>query len=107
MRGRRRLGKEMTGDPSPISSAKVDREANGQPRFSLLGGSCPQEPRRSGRRSTFLYSQHRWAERAARLGSTAAGLFGCSPAYPVLHLSCAGRLWILNGGQIIELHRDW
>jgi hypothetical protein len=34
-------------------------------------------------------------------------LFGCKPSYPLSYLGEAGLLWHVNGGRIIELHRDW
>jgi hypothetical protein len=58
---------------------------------------------------TFLTDSHVFldsplADRAARLGWTAADLFGFSP---VQHLGSAGLLWVLNGATMVELHRDW
>jgi hypothetical protein len=34
-------------------------------------------------------------------------LFGCRRNYPLSYLGEAGLLWHVNGGRIIELHRDW
>jgi hypothetical protein len=34
-------------------------------------------------------------------------LFGCRPNYPLSYLGKAGLLWQVNGGKVIELHRDW
>jgi hypothetical protein len=47
------------------------------------------------------------ADRAAELGWNATALFGCKPHYPLSYLGEAGLLWHVNGGRIIELHRDW
>ena len=47
------------------------------------------------------------AHRAAELGWNAMALFGCWPNHPVSYLGKAGLLWHVNGGRIIELHRDW
>jgi hypothetical protein len=47
------------------------------------------------------------AERAAQLGWDATALFGCRPNHPLSYLGDAGLLWHVNGGRIIELHRDW
>ena len=47
------------------------------------------------------------AERAARLGWRTIELFGCKPNYPLSYLGEAGLLWHVNGGRIVELHRDW
>jgi hypothetical protein len=47
------------------------------------------------------------AERAAQLGWHTTALFGCKPSYPLSYLGEAGLLWHVNGGRIVELHRDW
>ena len=47
------------------------------------------------------------AERAAQLGWRTTELFGCKPNYPLSYLGEAGLLWHVNGGRIVELHRDW
>jgi hypothetical protein len=57
--------------------------------------------------NVFLNSSNHWADRAARLGWNAQDLFGFAVAHPLLHLGSAGLLWIVNGGHIVELHRDW
>jgi hypothetical protein len=46
-------------------------------------------------------------ERAAELGWDTMALFGCKTRYPLSYLGKAGLLWHVNGGRIIELHRDW
>ena len=46
-------------------------------------------------------------ERAARLGWDAMALFGCAPKRPLDYLGSAGRIWAINGGRLLELHRDW
>ena len=56
---------------------------------------------------SFLNSSENWAERAAELGWNAKALFGCRPNYPLMHLGSAGLLWAINGGKLVELHRDW
>jgi hypothetical protein len=56
---------------------------------------------------SFLDSSENWAERAAELGWDARALFGCHRNYPLLHLGSAGLLWAINGGKLVELHRDW
>ena len=55
----------------------------------------------------FLNSSENWAERAAELGWDARALFGCHRNYPLMHLGSAGLLWAINGGKLVELHRDW
>jgi hypothetical protein len=55
----------------------------------------------------FLSSPENWAERAATLGWNALALFGCYRARPLEHLGSAGLLWAINGGKLVELHRDW
>jgi len=57
--------------------------------------------------NNFLTSDVAWAERAATLGWDAIALFGCCRSRPLANLSCAGLLWVINGGRLIELHRDW
>src|SRR5262252_1304931 len=56
---------------------------------------------------SFLNSSENWAERAAELGWDASALFGCHRNYPLMHLGSAGLLWAINGGKLVELHRDW
>ena len=56
---------------------------------------------------SFLNSSENWAERAAELGWDARALFGCHRNYPLMHLGTAGLLWAINGGKLVELHRDW
>jgi hypothetical protein len=55
----------------------------------------------------FMNSSENWAERAAELGWGARALFGCHRNYPLMHLGSAGLLWAVNGGKLVELHRDW
>ncbi len=55
----------------------------------------------------FLNSSENWGERAAELGWDARALFGCHRNYPLMHLGSAGLLWAINGGKLVELHRDW
>ena len=47
-----------------------------------------------------------WAERAAALGWGPLHLFGCDRKRPYARLDHRGLLWEVNGGQLIELHRD-
>jgi hypothetical protein len=55
----------------------------------------------------FLAAEENWAERAAVLGWDAFALFGCHRIRPLDHLGRAGLLWAVNGGKLVELHRDW
>ena len=55
----------------------------------------------------FLSSSEHWADRAAQLGWDAMALFGCAPKRPLDYLGSAGLLWAINGGRLLELHRDW
>ena len=55
----------------------------------------------------FLTAGENWAGRAAELGWNAAALFGCRRARPLDHPGGAGLLWAINGGRLVELHRDW
>jgi hypothetical protein len=57
--------------------------------------------------NNFLTSDQKWAERAAELGWNAIALFGCSPNRPLSYLGSAGLMWVINGGRLVELHRDW
>jgi hypothetical protein len=56
---------------------------------------------------SFMHSAENWAGRAASLGWDQLSLFGCSRQRPVLDLGRAGLLWVLRGGQILRLYRDW
>ena len=55
----------------------------------------------------FLSSSKHWADRAAQLGWDAMALFGCAPKRPLDYFGSAGLLWAINGGRLVELHRDW
>jgi hypothetical protein len=66
-------------------------------RWHLFLGDC----------HSFLSSSENWAERAAMLGWDALALFGCYRTRPLDHLGRAGLLWAVNGGKLVELHRDW
>lgn len=47
-----------------------------------------------------------WAARAAALGWGPLDLFGCDRERPFARLDHMGMLWLLNGGTVVELHRD-
>jgi hypothetical protein len=49
----------------------------------------------------------KWAERAAQLGWEAWVLFGCCRDRPLVHRDGIGLLWEVNGGRVVEIHRDW
>ena len=34
-------------------------------------------------------------------------LFGCHRTRPLEHFGSAGLLWAINGGTLVQLHRDW
>jgi hypothetical protein len=55
----------------------------------------------------FLSPSENWAERAAKLGWDARALFGCHRNRPLDHLGSAGLLWVIYGGRLLELRRDW
>src|ERR1700731_4520342 len=55
----------------------------------------------------FLTGGENWAGRAAELGWNAASLFGCRRARSFAHPGGAGLLWAIQGGRLVELHRDW
>jgi hypothetical protein len=47
-----------------------------------------------------------WADRAAALGWRPLHLFGCDRKRPFARLDHLGLLWEINGGKLVELHRD-
>jgi hypothetical protein len=57
--------------------------------------------------SNFVGRSTDWADRAAQLGWDAMALFGCAPKRPLDYSGSAGLLWAINGGRLVELHRDW
>jgi hypothetical protein len=57
--------------------------------------------------NNFLASGDNWADRAAGLGWETLTLFGYRPHRPLLHHGSAGLLWAINGGRLLELHREW
>jgi hypothetical protein len=54
----------------------------------------------------FVLAKDNWAERAATLGWDDLALFAARTR-PLDHQGSAGLLWHINGGRIVELHRDW
>jgi hypothetical protein len=34
-------------------------------------------------------------------------LFGCAPQRPLDYSGSAGLIWAINGGRLVEVHRDW
>jgi hypothetical protein len=54
----------------------------------------------------FLAAKENGAGRAATLGWDDLALFAARPR-PLDHQGSAGLLWHVNGGRIVELHRDW
>jgi hypothetical protein len=47
-----------------------------------------------------------WIDKAAAIGWGPLHLFGCDRKRPFARLDNMGLIWFLNGGKIIELHRD-
>src|SRR5262249_28043449 len=47
-----------------------------------------------------------WGDKA-RLAASKIALFGCAPRRPLDYSASAGLLWAMNGGRLVELHRDW
>jgi hypothetical protein len=47
-----------------------------------------------------------WAVRAAAFGWGPLDLFGCDRERPFARVDHLGLLWLVNGGIIVELHRD-
>jgi hypothetical protein len=47
-----------------------------------------------------------WAERANTLGWGPLDLFGCDRIRPFARVDRMGLLWLMNGGTVIEVHRD-
>jgi hypothetical protein len=82
-----------------VACLDPDRPPNDVPRlrWRQFVGDC----------KNFLSSSENWANRAAGLGWDAMALFGCAPKRPLDYLGRAGLLWAINGGKLLELHRDW
>jgi hypothetical protein len=57
--------------------------------------------------TNFLSPSESWAERAYQLRWDCMTLFGCAPKRPLDYSGSAGLLWAINGGRLVELHRDW
>jgi hypothetical protein len=47
-----------------------------------------------------------WAARATALGWGPLNLFGCDRERPFARVDHLGLLWLVKGGNIVELHRD-
>jgi hypothetical protein len=67
------------------------------PTSALIAADC----------KNFLSSPEKWAERAVQLRWDAMALFGCAPERPLDYSGSAGLLWAINGGRLVELHREW
>ena len=82
-----------------VACLDPDRPPNDVPRLRSrqFVGDC----------KSFLSSPEKWAERGAGLGWDAMALFGCAPKRPLDYLGSAGLVWAINGGRLLELHRDW
>jgi hypothetical protein len=55
----------------------------------------------------FMNGPENWAERARALGWDTLSLFGCCASRPLDYLGSAGLLWILAGGKLTHLYKDW
>jgi hypothetical protein len=104
----------------PGSGTEVnDGAVEARPRRRVTGVAClhPDRPPNDVPRprwrqfvddcKSFLSSPEKWAELGAGLGWDAMALFGCAPKRPLDYLGSAGLLWAINGGRLLELHRDW
>ena len=82
-----------------VACLDPDRPPNDVPRlrWRQFVGDC----------KSFLSSPEKWAERGAGLGWDTMALFGCALKRPLDYLGSAGLLWAINGGRLVELHRDW
>ena len=78
-----------------VERLQYDRPAAGVPRhrWRQFVDDC----------NNFLSSTQ--AERAAQLGWDAWALFGCRRDRP--GAAGIGLLWAVNGGRVVEIHRDW
>jgi hypothetical protein len=47
-----------------------------------------------------------WASRATILGWGSLDLFGCDRERPFVRVDHKGLLWLLNGGRVVQMHRD-
>jgi hypothetical protein len=54
----------------------------------------------------FIDPRYPWAERAAELRWETKALFGFRYERPLDHLGCAGLLWDLTGGAIVQFYND-
>jgi hypothetical protein len=97
--GRERRGPIPIDWVQGVACLDPDRPPNDVPRlrWRQFVGDC----------KSFLSSPENWAERGAGLGWDAMALFGCAPKRPLDYLGSAGLLWVINGGRLLELHRDW
>jgi hypothetical protein len=50
-----------------------------------------------------LFLDGEWAGKAAELGWQAHDLFGCDPHKPFARLSRQGLLWLIKGGELVEM----
>ena len=91
-----------------LRCSAVDRW-HSSPRSREMPHCCPAHSLAPifGRLSQLPELIRNWAERAAALGWSALALFGCHRTRPLEHLGSAGLLWVINGGNLVELRRDW
>jgi hypothetical protein len=118
----------VSGGGNYHDRAKVPSKPTQEPRENVAGAipsdwvqgvACldPDRPPNDVRRhrwrqfvadcNNFLSSSEKWADRAAQQRWDAMALFGCAPNRPLDYSGSAGLLWAINGGRLVELHRDW
>jgi hypothetical protein len=108
-----RFTPERSAPPAPPSDRALAAwgEAEWAEALAQLGRARPPgdvPPRRwlSFIRDCDNFLRAGWAARAVEFGWGPTCLFGCHKERPFARLDCAGLLWLVNGGAIVELHRD-
>jgi len=88
------------GAPRPWAEATARLDANRPP------GDVPPERWLRFIDDCGRFLDSGWSARAAVLGWGPLDLFGCDRERPFVRREHKGLLWLLNGGTIVELHRD-
>jgi hypothetical protein len=108
--------RESTWTDAEEERAAIVQYDGGAPRewaegFARLDPRCPPGDVPVRRWLRFIddggrFLDRGWAARASVLGWGPLDLFGCDRERPFARIDHLGLLWLLDGGTVLELHRD-
>ena len=89
----------------PVSA--FERKAARKSAVSATSSTVVNSPSAVSFNMTFLITSCSEMPSAVACSGIRSTLFGCHRARPLADPCGAGLLWAINGGRIVELHRDW